>query len=156
MILDTFAAPPSDFSSVNPYLNEALRWARSTDLPALDTGTIEIRGDRIYAIVAEYETQPREERRFEAHRSFLDVQIVASGEEKQFWRPLEHLHAIDSAYDAATDKVYFADADASSSFVLRPGDFAVFFPNDGHKPNCLVDKPLAVKKITIKVSVPVQ
>jgi YhcH/YjgK/YiaL family protein len=40
-----------------------------------------------------------------------------------------------------------------SQFVLMPGIFAVFYPDDAHMPCCFVDKPEQVRKIVIKVRV---
>ncbi len=154
MILDAFSAPAHDFASLNPLLQTALDWAGNTDLNALPDGVVEVDGRRIYAIVASYDTSPGEEKRFEAHRAYADIQIVASGEERLFWKPVRGLPGVTAEYDAASDKILFGEPEESTPFTLRPGLFAVFYPNDGHKGGCAVNAPSRVKKITVKVLIP--
>ena len=71
--LNLYAAPGS-------LLHRALVYARDVAADVAD-GRIEIDGERIYASVAGYETGSRAERRFEAHRRYIDVQVLLAGEE---------------------------------------------------------------------------
>jgi YhcH/YjgK/YiaL family protein len=34
---------------------------------------------------------------------------------------------------------------------LTPGSFALFYPEDAHKPNCAWDAPERVRKVVVKV-----
>ena len=74
------------FENLNLYcqpgtrLYRALVYARDVAHTAAD-GRTDIDGDRLYASVASYETGLHEKRRFEAHRKFIDVQVLLEGEE---------------------------------------------------------------------------
>ncbi len=74
------------FENLNLYavpgslLHRALVYARDVAADVAD-GRIEIDGERLYASVASYETGGRDERRFEAHRRYIDIQVLLAGEE---------------------------------------------------------------------------
>jgi YhcH/YjgK/YiaL family protein len=61
-------------------LHRALTYARNAARDAPE-GRSDIDADRLYASVAAYATGPPEERRFEAHRRYIDVQVLLEGEE---------------------------------------------------------------------------
>jgi YhcH/YjgK/YiaL family protein len=37
------------------------------------------------------------------------------------------------------------------SIVLKPGRFVIFMPGEPHKPGCVVEEPVEIKKAVIKV-----
>ena len=67
------------------YLNEkflaAYEWLRNNDLKTLEPGKYEIMGDNVFANVHEYNTLPVEEKKFEAHDKFFDIQCLVDGVE---------------------------------------------------------------------------
>lgn len=66
---------------------------------------------------------------YEAHRSYIDVQILAEGREIILWNRLENMTAL-SPYNTDTDKQ--ALSGAGSILELVPGMFCVLFPEDAH------------------------
>lgn len=112
-------------------------------------GEYPIVGQSLFSRVLEYETSTTP--KWEAHRTFADLQIVLSGEE---WidvtsRPLEQ----SIPYDAAKDVEFFhPPAFTPVRIHLVPGDFAIFFPGEAHAPALSVGpSPVAVKKVVIKI-----
>lgn len=63
-------------------VRRAIRWAREHDLSALPCGRNDIDGDALYVNVAEYDSKAFEDCKFEAHKRYIDVQVVASGIER--------------------------------------------------------------------------
>ena len=65
------------------YLNEkflkAYDWLESHDLNSLPAGKYEIDGGDVFANVQEYTTLPVEEKKFEAHDKFFDIQYLIEG-----------------------------------------------------------------------------
>ena len=118
--------------------------------PATPDGRYDIAGDDVFALVSSYETGPSTEKDFEAHRRYLDIQLVAAGMERILHAPLGSLEVV-VPYVDAQDIAFFADPPQSSSFLLLPGDFAVFYPRDAHKPGCMAGGSHAVKKVVVKV-----
>jgi YhcH/YjgK/YiaL family protein len=100
-----------------------------------------------YAMLQEYDSQPVGAEKFEAHRRFIDIQYIASGEEIIYYAGLEQL----------TPGEYHADKDLQGgglSLHLRAGDFVIFFPHDAHLASrCTEVGPRPVRKVVIKVPV---
>ena len=131
-------------------LARALDWLASADLTKLQPGRVEIDGAELYALAQTYQTRLRENRQFEAHRRYIDVQYVAEGTEQMAYA---HLSALKSAvpYDAEKDIEWL---DGEGSFIVVPaGAFAVFFPEDAHIPGVAIGKPAGVRKVVVKVRV---
>ncbi len=132
-----------------PGLAEALAWLRGFD-PAIPDGRHPIDGDRVFALVSSYATSPSTEKRFEAHRRHADVQWIASGAERILYLPAEGL-AIAEPYSDQSDVVFFEEPKVSSSLLLSPGDAALFFPEDAHKPGCMAGARHEIRKVVVKI-----
>jgi YhcH/YjgK/YiaL family protein len=112
-------------------------------------GRYEIDGDRIYALVQRYLTRPADGQKSESHRKYLDVQYVASGREAMGWAQKGALEP-DGEYDAQKDRILYKDGPAAM-LPCPEGTFAVFFPDDLHKPCCALGESCPVVKIVVKV-----
>ena len=116
----------------------------------LAAGRHAIDEDRIFALVQDYETKPREAGRWEAHRRYCDVQFVASGVEFIGVAPLDGMRVVE-AYDEAKDVAFFEGE--GDLVTLRAGSFAIFWPHDAHMPGVAAGGPTAVRKVVVKVAV---
>ena len=103
--------------------------------------------DGAYYAVSLSEKSAAEGRTFEAHRRYIDIQCVLSGDERIDCADLSHLSPT-TAYNEEKDLAMYAGV--GSSLMLRKGDFAVFFPDDAHLP-CIGEGK--VKKVVIKIPV---
>ncbi|MFA6108145.1 MAG: YhcH/YjgK/YiaL family protein [Candidatus Latescibacterota bacterium] len=146
MIIDELKHAAS-YYGLSPRLEAALRYLERTDFSQVATGRYEIEGDAVFALVQEYQTKPREQGAWEAHRRYLDVQYVVSGAESMGFAAIDRLQA--GAYDAERD---FVKLDGDGEFVkLRAGSFVVLAPQDAHMPGMAIAGPLPVKKVVVKV-----
>ncbi len=132
-----------------PGTAEALAWLRAWN-PDLPDGRHPVDGDRVFALVSSYATGPSTEKRFEAHRLHADVQWVASGAERILYVPAHGL-AVAEPYREDTDILFFEEPKVSTSLLLNPGDAAVFFPEDAHKPGCMAGARHDVRKVVVKI-----
>jgi YhcH/YjgK/YiaL family protein len=132
-------------------LYEAIAYARAFDLSKAD-GIYEVKGRDIYARVLSYETAPAHKRFFEAHKFYLDVQILLEGCERQDVVLAEELEPLEP-YDQDKDMVKLKAPHRYASIVMEPGKFAVFYPHDIHRPNCDLDGTSKVRKICMKVRI---
>jgi YhcH/YjgK/YiaL family protein len=145
------------FENLNHYcrpgtrLHQALVYARDVARTVAD-GRTDVDGDRLYASVATYETGPREERRFEAHRKYIDVQVLLEGEEVIDVSLDDDLTVIEP-YDAARDVMFLGPPQRFASLPMAPGCFAVFYPEDIHRPGGHLLEKRRVRKIVMKVAV---
>ncbi|MBP2649706.1 MAG: hypothetical protein H6Q74_531 [Firmicutes bacterium] len=133
-------------------LKLGLNFLAQTDIGQLALGQHEIQGTAIYAIVSEYQTQPMEERRPEAHQKYVDIQYVFSGREIIGVAPLSPESEIEENCFSDRDVAFFSKITQETELTLLPGMFAVFFPWDVHRPNCADSRPSKVRKVVVKIA----
>ena len=131
-------------------LELAFDYLRDFD-PQTADGKYELAGDRVFAMVQSYTTKPAAEKRYEAHLRYVDLQYVVAGEEILYHAPLDRLTLTDP-HDAAKDCAFYSGED-TQALILKPGDFSILFPQDGHKPGCAWKQPGPVKKVVFKIAV---
>lgn len=149
MILDTIENF-GEYLSLNPNFAKAMDFMQNKNLTELPLGRNEICGDSVFANVVEVKPRTKEESPIEIHRKYIDVHIPLSGDEVMGYTPLSELPYAEfvEADDAA---LYPVSLSARDYFNVKKGDFAIFFPQDGHAP-AITEKPL--KKIILKVAMP--
>lgn len=147
MIFDTLANAAL-YKSISPRLAKGLAFLQETDLEALEVGRIELDGSALYVLIQEYETRTPEKGKWEAHRRYIDIQYVISGEECIGYRPLEEMETVE--YNETKDQAVLRGEGAM--VLAKAGSFGIYFPQDGHQPCMAVDgKPAKVKKAVVKV-----
>ncbi|WP_213133025.1 N-acetylneuraminate anomerase [Citrobacter sp. FP75] len=133
-----------------PVLLDALTLALATDIQNKAPGRYELQGDDLFMNVMQFATQPPQEKKAELHQQYIDIQVLIAGEERILFgmsdsaRQCEEMHVEDD-YQLCSQ---IADEQA---IVLKPGRFAIFMPGEPHKPGCVVEDPLEIKKAVIKV-----
>ena len=98
-------------------LHKAISYAMAFDLSQPD-GEYEVEGRDMFARVAGYETLPAEERTFESHKQYMDVQILRQGQERIDIALAEELEPLEP-YDQATDMVMLKDPEYFSTVVCK-------------------------------------
>ena len=125
----------------------ALRYLQETDVQNAAADRYDIDGDKVYAMVQEYNSKPKAEGFWESHRKYLDVQYVAAGAEHMGYAPTVRLSP--GEYQEENDFIELAGD--GEFFHLREGFFCILAPRDAHMPGMAVDQPTPVKKVVIKV-----
>lgn len=134
-------------------LREGFKFLSENDIAELSPGRHAVWGDNLYAVVSEYDTQPKRERRPEAHRNYLDIQYIAAGEEMIGSAPLEAAGEIAEDCLKERDVVYYKSVGRETETTFSAGMFAVYFPWDVHRPNCSVGENAAnVRKVVVKLA----
>jgi len=106
-----------------------------------------IDGDRMFLIVSTYTTE--NDKLFEAHRKYIDIQYLISGEENIYWSPLENLSQ--KGNYSEKDDISFFRGENMTTLRMQKDYFCIFFPEDAHKPGCFTDKPGEVRKAVVKI-----
>ncbi len=142
-------AQSSRYAAPAPHFDAAFAFLRTlaADFPL---GRHDIAGDDCFALVQTYTTKPIADAKFEAHRKYIDIQFIQSGQETLLWAPLAGL-AETKAYDPEKDYALFAAPAHATPIRLHAGDFAIFYPEDAHAPTLQLDGPTEVRKVVIKV-----
>jgi biofilm protein TabA len=120
----------------------------------LEVGRHEIDGDKMFALVSVAETEPKQDRKPEAHDRYIDIQYLASGAGEVIGVARRSADSVPSEdYLGSRDIAFYTDVKDETDVLLRPGMFAVFFPDDIHRPLCAAgDKADSVKKIVVKIA----
>lgn len=117
----------------------------------LADGRYVLDGDRAYALVQSYDTESAQMRRWESHRRYIDVQFVADGAEAMGWAPAGTL-APKGEYLPEKDFMGYEDG-PYTALRCPVGTFVIFWPEDAHKPCCVLDTVCSVKKIVVKLAI---
>lgn len=121
-----------------------------TDLGSLPQGRVELTNTGCYANIQEYQT--RSEGDFEAHRDYVDVQVVIWGQETIYVSPLDKLSQESEPYSKEKDIVFYKEAGSEMPLKADPEHFVVLFPCDGHKPSMhWQSTPSQVRKVVVKI-----
>lgn len=116
----------------------------------LNSGSYEIEGKNIYVNIDEYSTKNLSESKPEAHKKYIDIQIVLSGYEKIGYASINSGKSV-IEYNEEKD-IEFLDADCEY-MKANPGKFFIFFPEDIHHP-CISDGEKSnIKKAVFKIKI---
>ena len=139
----------SRYESLHPWFAKAFAFMRRPDLGDLPCGRYEIDGTNCWAMVQEVSLKPfAKENQYEVHRAFIDIQAPIAGcETIGVVEPDSNVFA---DFDNEKDVVLFNAK--GEPWTLKPGEFAVFFPERGaHAPGLSSDGSRKVRKLVIKV-----
>ena len=115
-------------------------------------GITELRGDKMFVNVHTYLTKSDEDCRFEGHRNMIDLQYIIKGGELIDWHLKDDL-VVDGLYDVKKDfQFYKCPSKLSGTRInLKAGYFAIFFPEDGHRPQINDGQNESVLKAVVKI-----
>lgn len=138
------------YRGLSPRMAKALEMVRTGDILSRPNGRYELDGDRIFVMVQEYSTRPREQAAWEAHRRYIDIQCITEGSEIMGHTHIASL-AVTTPYDDAKDVMFLA---GDGNFVrVDAGSFVIFHPHDAHMPTIAPAAPAKVRKAVFKVMV---
>lgn len=139
-----------DLENINSVLGTIIcDFIEKNDLTVMETGRYDL-AYGCYVNLDEYET--RENFIFEAHRKYIDVQILVGGEEKILCAPIscgKEKVPFDEEKDIA---FYTCRSNTYSEVSLEPGMAVVLFPEDMHAP-CNWNTKRKNRKIVFKIPV---
>ena len=146
MILDDLKNA-AQYHGLGARFEKGLRWLVDNDVAGMAPERYDIDGDDVYVMVQEYDSKPKADGFWEAHRQYADIQLVVAGAEHMGYAATPTLTAGD--YDDSRD---FLPLDGDGMFVeLRAGTFMVLWPQDAHMPGMAIDASAPVKKAVVKV-----
>lgn len=134
------------YEKLLPNLAAGLQAVRALD-GSMEVGKYEFEGG--YFMIQEGDTRPAEDGDYEAHRKYLDVQIIVSGAEQVVWSDIMDLK-VSGEYDSGKDKVML-HGPADHVFLVTEGMCWAAFPHDAHKACRDTGKRTHYKKIVMKL-----
>ncbi len=148
-----------DFDFLPSALKKALEYVQSSGLDKLPLGRHNIDGELMFANVMEFEAGVAEQKLAEVHKEYIDVQFLISGFERIGYGLANKSNPISTEYDSENDYYLVESMKHECEVLLEPGMFAIFFPEEPHKPGCrYVDEHASMtcdnymlKKVVVKV-----
>ena len=134
-----------------PKTDAILKFIAEHDCAGLPDGEIEIEGRQLFVRVMSYKAKPAAENRFETHRIYADLQFVVNGAEIMQTARMNELTPL-TDYDDKGDYQFYKITVPTTDLIVHAGEFAVFYPNQAHRPSCACEayKGL-VKKLVFKI-----
>ena len=145
MILDTLENI-GKYANLNPLFPKVVEYLQTTDFVNHEAGRVNIEGNKLFVNHSVAKGKAVDEARMETHNSMIDIQIPLSCPEVMGYSPRQHLS--EAEYNAAKDITFYPDR-PEQFITVHPGEFAIFFPQDGHAP-CISPVP-EYKKLIFKV-----
>lgn len=145
MVIDTLENLEK-YVSLNPLFKDVVDFIKSNDLNALETGKHEIKGSDLFVNIQNAKGKSKEKAVLETHKQMIDIQIPLSSAETYGYTPLCCLP--EAEYNEVKDITKYEGA-ADTYITCKPGEFAIFFPQDGHAP-CITDAE-EIRKAIFKV-----
>ena len=119
---------------------------KTHNIAEMECGRHELRGNEVFFNLQEYETKPSQ--KLEAHKKYIDIQVVAKGEEYMGYTNIENT-SISEEYNEEKD-VMFLNGKVDKLYADNTR-FLIFFPEDAHMPALSVDENKHVKKAIFKI-----
>jgi YhcH/YjgK/YiaL family protein len=148
MIIDTLDNL-GKYVALNPLFADVVEFLNTHDLQTMQAGSYPIK-DKDVALKLSLTKQRTKETAFlETHIEMIDIQVPITCAETFGYSPLCDLPAFE--YEAEKDITKYGDTKPQTYVTVNPGQFAIFFPQDGHAP-CIIEEE-EIKKAIFKVKV---
>lgn len=138
------------YMDISQGIKKGLEYLRRTDLDNIAPGKYEIDASDVFVLIQEYEGKEIEEANCEAHKNFIDIQYIISGEEYIGYAPVEGMEVV-LPYDESKDR-FFVKWEGSLLDHTQ-GMFSIFFPQDGHMPSVKKTNGTVIKKAVVKIKI---
>ncbi|MBP3246799.1 MAG: YhcH/YjgK/YiaL family protein [Prevotella sp.] len=146
MIIDTIENL-GKYVTLNPLFADVVEFLKNNDLQTIEEGKHFIKDKDLFVNIQVAKGKTQEAAVLETHIEMIDIQIPITCEETFGYTPLCDLP--DFEYNAEKDITKYGDTKPQTYVTVKPGQFVIFFPQDGHAP-CIINQP-EIKKAIFKV-----
>ena len=146
MIIDTIENL-GKYVTLNPLFADVFEFLKNNDLQTIEEGKHFIKDKDLFVNIQVAKGKTQDAAVLETHIEMIDIQIPITCEETFGYTPLCDLP--DFEYNAEKDITKYGDTKAQTYVTVKPGQFVIFFPQDGHAP-CIINQP-EIKKAIFKV-----
>ena len=146
MIIDTIENL-GKYVALNPLFADVVEFLKKNDLQTIEEGKHFIKDKDLFVNIQVAKGKTQDAAVLETHIEMIDIQIPITCEETFGYTPLCDLP--DFEYNAEKDITKYGDTKAQTYVTVKPGQFVIFFPQDGHAP-CIINQP-EIKKAIFKV-----
>ena len=148
MILDALNNS-TKIECLHPQNKKAFDYLKSTDFSTMEDGKYELDGSRLYVSIASLTGKDKTDAAIETHKKYIDIQMPLLGVEKIGFKPGCELQEEEAPYNEEKDITFYVDRPTAFTKIY-PGQFAVYFPEDGHAPGIGQGN---IRKVVVKIQV---
>lgn len=146
MILDKLDNS-EQYERLHPLFKQAFDYLKTNNFSETETGKTELKNKDLFIIISDSNMSSQEKTSLEAHKKYIDIQLPVSKVEKFGWKARKDIQNATCDYDEEKDIQFFSDKPVSYIDV-EPGNFIIFFPEDGHAP-CIGEG--RIRKVVVKI-----
>jgi YhcH/YjgK/YiaL family protein len=146
----------SRYAGVHPRFAKAFAFFEELMAKNAENGCHVLEGTEIekeiYVNICGGENQPKDSVRAEAHKRYIDVQILLEGDEDMFVP--SHTPALTTEYQEDGDYMLYENVplDACHRLTVTEGSFAIFLAEEMHAPgHSSENRPTKIRKAIIKI-----
>ena len=148
MVLDSLENS-AQYDELHPLFAKAFEYIKRTDFTQMEDGKIETGDPRLYYMLSRYRGKDPQYAILESHRRFIDIQVPLIGVESVGWKAGNEIMIIAEHYNEEQDVMLYHDFPTTYTKIY-PGQFAIYFPEDGHAPGIGQGD---IRKLVAKVAV---
>lgn len=137
------------YEKVHEQIKNVINFLENFDKNDFKPGRIDI-NENLFASLQSYQTLKAEEKEFEVHEEYIDLQYIVTSSERIDFATKD---TYGKAYEIDKEGDFFLtnEIENYSQLFLDEGDFAIFFPGEFHKPGCSLDNDRDMQKIVFKI-----
>lgn len=139
------------YRGIHPNMGKVIDFIRDFLASGKPDGHYDIDGREVFANVFTNPTGPDEEKRFETHDNYIDLQLVLAGGQTIFTADREGMIPT-VPYDGEKDITFYAEVPGTRC-ELTAGKFLWLFPGDAHRPDCKLAGYENARKMVVKVHI---
>jgi YhcH/YjgK/YiaL family protein len=138
------------YENMSSNIKSAINYVVEEFLPFLEDRNAIYEGQGFKVFKQIYMTNAENEGNSEAHRKYIDIQIIVQGKEKVRYL---NKNKVAESYEYQDDNdVYFNKVDCESDcFVLNSGEFVLFTTEDVHMPSLDYKGKEEITKVVVKI-----
>ena len=137
------------YEGLHPLFKEAFDYLKSVDFLKAETGKIELKGKDLFLMISDSDLKATGKAKLEVHDKYIDIQLPVSKPETFGWKSRANLMHETEPFNEEKDIQFFND-NAETFIAVHPGNFLVFFPEDGHAP-CIGEGQ--IRKVVVKIRI---
>jgi len=149
MIIDSILNS-NTYRTLNSSISSALKFLQENPVHEWEPGRYEVGIPGMFILIQHYITHSVDDGYWEAHREYIDLQYMMEGSEKVGFA---NIFDLEITQDFLDENDYMVLTGEGDYFTLKQGNFAVFFPQDAHKPSIAFDAQKLVKKAVVKIRI---
>ena len=148
MIIDTLDNL-GKYVVLHPLFANVAEFLKGRDLKTMEVGNYPIKDKDVVMKLSLTKQRTKETAFLETHIEMIDIQVPVTCAETFGYSPLCDLPAYE--YDVENDITKYGNTKPQTYVTVNPGQFVIFFPQDGHAP-CIIDQE-DIKKAIFKIKV---